>query len=232
MKRGYFHGTHQRQYYLDDDLAENNGNVSTLQGVRRGIVRFKDQRNGQHLPPSKGTSLLEYWRRTKEGQAAMERMSNQGIRGQDPNRKPQPHKAKHPTVTAAIKPKPTYLGPGFAEREKADRYKDVGHNNSKYNKQAKELKQDMVLLNQVYKQLNESSLASPEQLQTILASLLKISIHPYLSRMFADVRDHLQDHLDWWQDWRKERYHEDMIWLLDNNWAEAVVDGWAEEDYE
>ena len=89
-----------------------------------------------------------------------------------------------------------------------------------------------MLLNQVYKQLNESSLASPEQLQTILASLLKISIHPYLSRMFADVRDHLQDHLDWWQDWRKERYHEDMIWLLDNNWAEAVVDGWAEEDYE
>ena len=116
MKRGYFHGTHQRQYYLDDDLAENNGNVSTLQGVRRGIVRFEDHRNGQHLPPSKGTSLLEYWRRTKEEQAEMERMSHHGIRGQDPNRKPQPHKAKYPTVTAAIKPKPTYLGPSFAEK--------------------------------------------------------------------------------------------------------------------
>ena len=83
-------------------------------------------------------------------QAELERMSHWSGIGQDPNRKAQPLKAKHPTVTASIKPKPTYLGPGFAEREK-DRYKDIGHNNSKYDKQAKELKQDMMLLNQVYK---------------------------------------------------------------------------------
>ena len=100
--RGLFHGTHQRQYYLDDDLAENNGNVSTIQGVRQGTVRFETQGDGQQILAS-NEHHKEYWRTAKGEQNRQERMSHFDGMGQDPNRKAQPHNTKYNIERAATK---------------------------------------------------------------------------------------------------------------------------------
>ena len=224
--RGLFHGTHQRQYYLDDDLAENNGNVSTIQGVRQGTVRFENQGYGQQTLASNG-HYKDYGQKVME-QAELERMSHWSGIGQDPNRKAQPHKAKHSIEKATTKPRPTYLGPGFVEGEKED-YQDISHNNSQSTKLATEearSQQDMRLLDRIWKELSDYYFSGPEELRVVLVSLLEINVHPHLGRVFTEVRDHLQFHLDWWEEWQTSRYHEDMINQLDAKWSEVVLEAW------
>ena len=110
-----------------------------------------------------------------------------------------------------------------------DDYQDISHSNSQCNGMVVEeagSQQDMVLLNWIWKDLSGGSFMVPEQLREVLVSLLKISVHPHLGLMFTEVRDHLQYHLDWWEEWQTARYHEDVINQLDAQWSEVVLEAW------
>ena len=208
--RGLFHGTHQRQYYLDDDLAENNGNVSTIQGGRQGTVRFETQRDVQQILASNG-HYKEHWRREKGEQIKLERMSHCGDKGQDPTRKAQPHKAKRPTERAAIKPIPTYLGPGCEEGEK-NGYQEISQNEEEdlHEEEGVKIQQGRTKFNQMGKSLMEREIKEAPQLHGVLNYLLNIEVHPGLGRMFTEVRSQLQCHLNSWEEWQTARYHEEL----------------------
>ena len=72
-------------------------------------------------------------------------------------------------------------------------------------------------------------LKTAAQLHGVLSGLLNIEVHPVLGRMFTQVREQLQNHLDSWEEWQTARYHEDMVNQLDAQCAGVVLEAWLSD---
>ena len=82
------------------------------------------------------------------------------------------------------------------------------------------IQQGSARFNQVGRGLMVLHLKYAGQLYAVLSGLLSIEVHPSLGRMFSEVREQLQNHLDSWEEWQTARYHEDMVNQLDAQWSE------------
>ena len=73
--------------------------------------------------------------------------------------------------------------------------------------------------NQIGKGLMVLRLKTAAQLHGVLSGLMNIEVQPGLGRMFTQVWELLQNHLDSCEEWQTARYHEDMVNQLDSQCA-------------